>query len=141
MEQRIERARQRVGRKAPRNAGKRRRNTRNGMPPNGIKNDAAQWNDEHVSGIDSAVRDQTDQYDHGRHERLGRPGKRHLDAGIEVARLIGYPDTQHGHEHHAQRCKASEDGHHLGEEGRHRIPGQQVVDDDGCARARIDVGK
>ncbi len=62
-------------------------------------------------------------------------------AGVDEARMLRHADAQHGDQHGADRSEAGEVGHHRRHEGGNGISGQQIVDHDRRAGARINHGK
>ncbi len=108
------------------------------MTPGGIKNDATERNDKNVTRIDRRMADNANQDHHRCQQPFGGDTEQRPQAGIDESRVLCHTDTEHGDEHDAHGVKVREIRHHHREELGHRLPGEQVVDDQRLLGARVD---
>jgi hypothetical protein len=106
-----------------------------------MEDHCAERNHQHVTRIHRGVTDNADQDQHWRQQPPGGDRKHGAQGAIDEARRVGNADTEHCHQHHAERMEPDEGGHQVAEEGRQAFGRQQVDDRNGRCRARIDCAE
>ena len=109
------------------------------VAPGSVENDAAQGNDENVTGVGSRVADDCGENQHRGQKLLGGEAEHPLESSVDETGVFGDADAQQRHQHDTERMETGEGGDHARHERRQRVARQLVDHPDRFAVPGVDL--
>ena len=125
-QQRVNGSNEDIGAIATGHTGKGRCHTGQRMPTQRVEDRSRQRDQHHIADLGRRIGDDTGKDDGNRHDMARRRQHHGAHGSGQQAGLLGHSNTQHRHQHHAQRCKTGEIGHQAGPDATDPVPVHQA---------------